>query len=164
VVTQWEGATAPAADAGIRTVHLRFGMVLSSTGGALARMIPPFRLGLGGRVGSGDQYVSWISLRDAVAAIGHLLSAESLAGPVNLVAPGPVTNGEFARALGRALGRPAVFPLPALVVRLLFGEMGRDLLLASARVRPTRLLRSGFAFTDQEIASALADLLSRRPA
>lgn len=159
VVGQWEAAADPARSAGIRVVHLRFGTVLSPDGGALARMLLPFRLGLGGRVGSGRQYWSWISLADAVAATRFCLTAEDVAGPVNAVAPEPVTNAEFAHALGRVLKRPTIIPLPATLLRLLLGEMGQELLLSSARVRPQRLVAAGFQFAHTDVAAALTDML-----
>ncbi|MFH1570784.1 MAG: TIGR01777 family oxidoreductase [Gemmatimonadota bacterium] len=159
VVAEWEAAADPARAAGIRVVHLRLGQVLSPSGGALARMLLPFRLGLGGRVGSGRQYWSWISLNDAVAAARHCLVSDGLRGPVNGTAPEPVTNAEFARALGRALRRPALLPVPAAVVRLLFGEMGQALLLGSARVLPRRLLAAGYAFAHPTLDRAFGDML-----
>ncbi len=155
----WEGATAPAAAAGIRVAHLRFGIVLSREGGALARMLLPFKLGLGGPLGQGDQFWSWIEIRDAIAAIRHLLNSSSLAGPVNLVAPQPVTQREFVKALGRSLGRPAFLPAPAWAVRLLLGEMADAALLASTRVVPARLVAAGFHFKYPELPSALAAAL-----
>lgn len=157
----WEAATEPAREAGIRVVCLRIGIVLDARGGALARMLPPFRLGLGGRIGHGRQYMSWIALDDLVGVILRAIDDARLAGPVNAVAPQPVRNAEFAAALGRVLRRPARLPLPGAVVRLLLGEMGRDLLLAGARVRPARLAESGFAFEHPEIEAALGRLLAR---
>lgn len=157
----WEAATTPAREAGVRTVNLRIGVVLASGGGALARMLTPFRLGLGGTVGCGRQYVSWITLPDVCRAIRHCLQSESLSGPVNAVAPTPVTNRELTRALGRALARPTVAPLPAPLVRVLLGEMGTTLLLASTRVTPGRLLADGFAFEHERIDDALAAVLAR---
>jgi hypothetical protein len=151
----WENATTPAREAGIRVVNLRFGVVLSSRGGALARMLTPFRLGLGGSLGSGDQVVSWISLRDAARCIHHVLSNEAIEGPINAVAPNPVTNRVLSDTLARLLGRPALLPVPEFIVRLAFGEMGRELLLASAYVRSTRLGPSGFEWADTEVAAAL---------
>jgi len=158
---QWEAATESAAGAGIRVVSLRTGMVLSSRGGALARMLPPFRMGAGGRIGSGQQWMSWIALDDLVAVIQHALATDSLRGPVNTVAPNPVTNAEFTTALGAALHRPAIFPLPAFMVRLMFGEMGEALLLSSQRVDCGKLLASGYRFRHSEIRPALQALLAR---
>jgi uncharacterized protein (TIGR01777 family) len=147
----WEKASGAAEAAGIRTVKMRIGVVMDRSGGALKKMLTPFRLGLGGPVGNGRQYVSWISLRDVCAAVLHLLENDSISGAVNLVSPGAVPQRELARALGQALHRPAMVPLPAAIVRLAFGEMGNDLLLASTRVRPARLEESGFRFEDPEI-------------
>ena len=158
----WEAATGPARAAGIRVVNLRIGVVLDPAGGALARMLPAFRSGLGGRIGSGRQYVSWVSRRDVVGAIQFALARESLEGPVNAVAPQPVTQAELARALGRALRRPTLIPVPALAIRLALGEQGDALLLASARIRPARLIASGHAFEDPELQPALERLLSER--
>lgn len=159
VAQQWEAATEPAARAGMRVVSLRFGVVLSPRGGALARMLPPFRMGAGGRIGSGRQWMSWITLDDVVGVIQHALATESLRGPVNTVAPHPVTNAEFTRALGEALHRPTIFPLPAFIVRLVFGEMGEALLLSSQRVDCGKLLASGFRFQYPELKPALGAIL-----
>lgn len=160
VSKQWEAATEPAARAGIRVVSLRFGVVLSRSGGALARMLPPFRMGAGGRIGSGQQWMSWITLEDVVAVIQHALATDSLRGPVNTVAPNPVTNAQFTRALGEALHRPTIFPLPAFMVRLVFGEMGEALLLGSQRVDCGKLLASGYRFRRPELKPALQALLA----
>jgi len=157
---QWEAATEPASKAGIRVVSLRIGVVLSTRGGALVRMLPPFRMGAGGRIGSGRQWMSWITLDDLVGVIQHALATDSLRGPVNTVAPNPVTNAEFTRALGKALHRPTVFPLPAFMVRLIFGEMGEALLLSSQRVDCGKLLASGYRFRHPELKSALEALLA----
>jgi uncharacterized protein (TIGR01777 family) len=161
VARAWEAAAEPARAAGIRVATLRIGMVLAREGGALPRMLLPFRLGLGGPVGSGRQYWSWVTLGDLVRIIAHAIEDEALAGPVNAVAPGPVTNREFARTLGRVLGRPAVLPLPAVAVRLLLGDMGEALLLSGARVLPRRLERAGFRFQHPELEPALRALLGR---
>jgi uncharacterized protein (TIGR01777 family) len=158
---EWEAAAQPAARRGIRVVTLRIGIVLSPKGGALAAMLPVFRLGLGGPVGSGAQWMSWIGLDDALGAILHALMNEALVGPVNLVAPAPVTNREFARTLGRVLRRPAMFPFPAFAARLVLGQMADELLLASARVVPARLQATGYAFRDQTLDGALRRLLGR---
>ena len=160
VARDWEAATAPAAQAGIRVVNLRFGVVLTPTGGALAKMLPPFRVGLGGHVGSGKQFFSWIALDDALDAILHALTVTSLAGPLNLTAPSPVTNREFAKTLGRVLGRPAVVPVPAFALRIAFGAEGADMLLSGQRVLPARLLTSGFRFRYGELEAALRHLLA----
>jgi len=162
VVQAWEAAADPARAAGIRVAHVRFGLVLDPAGGALAKMLPPFRLGIGGRLGSGRQFMSWVSRADVVGAILHAIATPALQGPVNVVAPGPVTNAEFTHALGRALGRPARIPVPATAIRLLFGEMGEELLLSSARVLPARLRETGYRFQDQELERTLRELLARR--
>jgi hypothetical protein len=162
VCREWEAATAPARQAGIRVVNLRIGMVLSRDGGALPRMLTPFKLGLGGRVGSGRQYMSWIALPDLVRVFEHVIATEELRGPVNAVAPQAVTNAEFTRALGRVLRRPTILPAPAFAVRLVFGEMGQELLLASTRVVPRRLEATGFAFELGQLEAALRAIL-RRP-
>ncbi|HYB72962.1 MAG TPA: TIGR01777 family oxidoreductase [Candidatus Sulfotelmatobacter sp.] len=161
VCRAWEAAAEPAARAGIRLVRLRFGVVLSPAGGALKKMLLPFRLGAGGRIGSGRQYMSWIALDDAVGAIHHALTSGSLTGPVNAVAPSPATNAEFARTLARVLRRPALAPLPAFAVRLALGEMADALLLASQRVLPARLQASGYAFRFPDLEGALGHLLGR---
>lgn len=157
----WEAAATPAAAAGVRVVLPRFGIVLSPRGGALARMLLPFRLGAGGRVGSGRQWMSWVALDDAVTAVLHALATPGLSGPVNVVAPEPVTNAEFARTLARVLGRPALAPVPAFAARLAFGEMADALLLASQRVAPARLLATGFEFRQPRLEPALRHLLGR---
>lgn len=160
VCRAWEEAAEPARAAGIRVVHLRFGVVLSPLGGALKKMLPPFRMGLGGPVGDGKQYMSWITLEDAVGAIIHCLECLDTTGPINVVTPEPVTNRTFSRALGKALSRPAFLPLPAFVVRAALGEMGEALLLASQRVIPERLQESGYAFKHPTLEAALRHLLS----
>ena len=155
VVAAWEAATAPAKRGDVRITHLRTGLVLDANGGALAKMLPPFRLGLGGRIGSGEQMVSWIALDDWTRAVEHLLHAGHAEGPVNLVAPSPVSNADFTHALGTALGRPTMIPVPETAIRLAFGEMGETTLLASQRVVPTRLLGTGFAFEYETVEQAL---------
>ncbi len=157
---QWEQACQPAAQTGMRVVNLRFGIVLSSKGGALKMMLPPFQFGLGGRLGDGKQWMSWISLPDVAGAIAHVLGNESLRGPVNVVAPNPATNLQFTQALGHALRRPTVFPVPAFAVRLLFGQMVDEALLASTRVEPKRLKGSGYRFRPPELEPALKELLA----
>jgi len=154
VMRQTEAASQPARDAGIRVVHFRQGIVLSRNGGALQRMLPFFRLGVGGPVGSGAQWWSWASLVDVVSAY-RLVLASDVAGPVNLAAPNPVTSRQFAKALGRALRRPAVLPAPAFAVKVLFGEKGEEVLLFGQRVLPARLLDAGFAFSAPTIDVAL---------
>ncbi len=156
---EWEGANKAAADAGIRVVQLRMGMILSAKGGALARMLLPFKLGTGGRIGSGKQYMSWITLEDLIGAIGHVIRSGELRGPINTVAPGAVTNEEFAVTLGRVLSRPARLPLPAFAVRLALGIMAEELLLFSARVEPARLLASGYRFQFPRLEQALRHIL-----
>jgi uncharacterized protein len=160
VTRSWEAAAQPARDAGIRVVNLRLGIVLSPDGGALARMLPLFRLGVGGPLGNGRQYMSWIALDDVVGTIQHALGAEALEGPVNTASPNPVTNREFARTLGRVLGRPAVLPAPAFALRLAFGELG-DELLGGQRVNPRRLLASGYEFRYPQLEEALLGMLDR---
>jgi len=157
----WEAATEPARHAGIRVVNLRTGIVLSARGGALARMLPAFKAGGGGVLGSGRQYMSWITLDDAVRVIEFALKTESLAGPVNVVAPNPVTNREYTRTLGRVLKRPTFLPLPAFAIRVLFGEMGRVLLLEGQRVHPARLEQAGFSFHHVHLEDALRHELAR---
>jgi uncharacterized protein len=159
VCQAWEAATAPTAQRGLRVVHLRFGMVLSPAGGALAKMLTPFRLGLGGVIGTGKQYMSWIVLDDVLGAIHHALNTETLQGPVNVVAPSAVTNREFTTTLGKVLRRPTWLSLPAFAVRLMFGEMGDALLLASTRVAPARLMASGYTLQYPELEKALQHLL-----
>lgn len=161
VATEWETAAEPAARAGVRVVKVRTGLVLSPRGGALAKLLLPFRMGAGGRVGSGRQWVSWIGLGDTVSAIMHVLGTEALAGPVNLAAPAPVTNAELTETLARVLRRPAIVPVPAFVMRLAFGEMGEATLLASQRMRPRRLLESGYRFRYPTLESALRHELGR---
>jgi len=160
VSRDWEGATTPAARAGIRVVNMRFGVVLTTAGGALAKMLPPFRLGLGGRVGSGNQYVSWIMLDDALNAIVHGLATPRLVGPVNLTAPNPVTNREFARTLGKVLRRPAVLTVPTFALRIAFGAEGAAMLLSGQRVLPGCLQASGFQFRFDTLEPALRHLLA----
>jgi len=159
--TAWEQATRSAEDAGIRTVHIRTGIVLSPEGGVLKKMLMPFRLGLGGVIGDGRQYMSWISIDDEVNAIDFLLNNNELSGPFNLVAPEPVTNREFTRKLGKVLKRPTPFPMPAAVVRLMFGEMGDELLLSGTRVAPVRLQQAGYKFRHTDFEQALQALISR---
>ncbi len=159
----WEAAGEAVEPARIRRVRMRIGVVLTPQGGALKRMLLPFRLGLGGPVGSGRQYVPWISLHDLVSAMEFLLSDSSVFGVVNLTAPAPVTQREMSRALGRTLSRPAFLPLPAFVVKMLFGEMGNDLLLASTRVLPKRLLEAGFSFRDSDLAGSMQRILATPP-
>jgi hypothetical protein len=155
VCRDWEAACLPAAQAGIRVVNLRIGMVLAQNRGVLAKLLPIFRLGLGGRLGGGNQWTSWIALEDLIGVIERALFDSSLKGPVNAVSPNPVTNREFTQILGRVLHRPAVFVLPAALLRAAKGEMADSLLLASARVKPSRLLEIGFQFRHPDLGTAL---------
>ncbi|MFC1679521.1 TIGR01777 family oxidoreductase [Elusimicrobiota bacterium] len=159
VCRDWELAAKAAEASGVRVVSLRIGVVLSAEGGALGKMLLPFRLGLGGPVGNGGQWMSWIAISDLVDVIAYALSTGGLSGPVNAVAPGAVTNADFAGTLGRVLGRPAFLPLPGFAVRAFFGEMGEELLLQGQRVRPSRLLQAGFRFRHPDLEPALRHLL-----
>src|SRR5271170_2104054 len=158
---RWEEATTPAVQADIRTAHLRTGIVLSPKGGALGAMLPPFKIGVGGRMGDGRQWMSWVHVQDMVGAINHILKNDLLQGPVNIVAPKPVTNAEFTRTLAGVLSRPAILPVPAFAVKAVFGEMGTELLLASQKVEPGKLISSGYPFRYRELRAALEALLSR---
>ena len=155
VSQQWEAATNPARDAGVRVVNLRIGVVLAREGGALPSMLTPFRLGLGGRIGSGQQYWSWVALDDVVGVILFGLQSDSLRGPVNVVSPETVRNEDFVRALGEELRRPTIFPLPTFVVHTLFGEIGDTALLGSARVEPAKLQAAGYQFRYPHLRDAL---------
>ncbi|HET9697718.1 MAG TPA: TIGR01777 family oxidoreductase [Terriglobales bacterium] len=159
---QWEAATKPASAAGVRVVLLRIGVVLSMNGGALPQMLPPFRMGLGGKVGSGKQYWPWITLEDIVRVIRFSLITEAVSGPVNVVAPQQTTNKEFTKALGRVLKRPTIFPLPGVAVTLMLGEMGQEALLVSERVEPAKLKNLGFVYRHPQIDEALADVMAKR--
>ncbi len=161
VVRAWEGACEPARDAGVRVVNLRFGVILGAAGGALQRMLTPFKLCLGGRLGSGRQVMSWVGVDDAAAAVLHALRRPELAGPVNVTAPEPVTNRVFTKTLARVLGRIAILPVPAFLLRLLFGEMGEAVLLRGARVVPARLLETGFRFRHPDLETCLRHALGR---
>lgn len=161
VCQQWEAATQYAEEAGIRVIHLRIGVVLSPKGGALAKMLPPFKAGFGGPIGSGKQKVSWISLDDLVKALHFALLNEELKGPVNATAPIPVSNGNFANALGNALGKPTLIPAPAFALKLAMGDMVKETLLADQTVLPKRLLASGFSFNHPNIDMALGHLLAK---
>ena len=160
VCREWEAATESDERVGIRTVNLRFGIVLSRHGGALKQMLLPFRLGLGGKIGSGRQWYSWIHIGDAVSAVVHILQEESFRGPINMTAPNPVKNAEFTKTLGSTLQRPAVFAVPTFAAKLAFGEFAEEGLLASARVIPRKLRDSGFEFRYPELRAALAHLLT----
>jgi uncharacterized protein len=159
VCREWETATQPATNAGIRTVNTRFGVILSRDGGALPKMPPPFRMGVGGRIGTGRQWMSWIHIADVVGAIEHALDNPSVSGAVNVVGPNPAMNAEFTRTLARALHRPAIFPMPAFAARLAFGEMADALLLASQRVEAAKLTANGYRFQFEDLSAALAALL-----
>ena len=164
LAAEWEASCEDARRANIRVVNLRIGLVLAAKGGALGKMLTPFRLGVGGRVGSGKQWMSWVSIKDLVSAIRFAIDNDSLEGPVNCTAPNPATNTEFTKALGRVLKRPTVFPLPAFAVRALFGEMGESLLLGSQRVMPRSLQTAGFEFAYPDLEGCLRDLLGKAKA
>lgn len=162
VTRQWEAATEAAHQAGIRVVNLRFGIILSGRGGALAQMLPPFKLGLGAKLGSGRQYMSWVTLEDATRAIQYALTHQDLQGPVNVTSPNPVTNEEFTKALGRVLSRPTALTVPEFVMRIGLGEMA-ETLLASIRAEPAKLEASGFEFNHTQIEEALRSVLQEQP-
>jgi uncharacterized protein (TIGR01777 family) len=159
VCAQWEQSSSSAKEAGIRVGNIRIGVVLSTKGGALAKMLLPFKMGFGGKVGDGDQYISWIALDDLISAILFIIDTETIQGPVNMVSPNPVTNAEFTKSLGRALSRPAVLPAPAFALRLVFGEMADALLLSGARVDPMKLKASNYSFKYPQLDAALKHLL-----
>jgi uncharacterized protein len=160
VCFEWERATQAAADKQIRVVKARFGIILSKDGGALAKMLTPFRMGVGGRVGDGKQWMSWIALDDVIEGLKFIITKDDFRGPVNFVAPSPVTNAEFTKSLGKALSRPTIFPIPAFAVRLAFGEMADALLLSSARVKPAALEAKSFTFAYPELTGALKKVLA----
>jgi len=160
VCCEWEAAAEPLIQAGVRTVFVRTGIVLSRSGGALAKMLPPFKLALGGRIGSGRQHMSWIGLADLVAIYRFAMNSDSLSGPINAVAPRSISNLRFTVALGQALGRPTYFPVPALVIKMLFGEMADETLLADLAVAPERLQQLGFTWESGSLAAALDATLS----
>jgi uncharacterized protein len=159
VCREWETAAQPAGDAGIRCAQIRTGVVLSASGGALRKMLTPFRMGVGGNVGSGRQWMSWIHIQDWIGAVHHILKTDLLQGPVNLVATKPVTNAEFTKVLGSVLSRPTIFPLPAFAAKLAFGQMGEEVLLASQRVEPNKLVSSGYPFQYSDLRRALESIL-----
>ena len=159
VCREWEAASQPASDAGIRTVQMRFGVVLSPRGGALSKMLPPFRMGLGGKIGNGRQWWSWIDVKDLIGAIRHALKSDLLQGPVNVTAPKPVRNAEFSKILATVLSRPSIFPLPAFAARLVLGEMADELLLASQHVEPAKLMTTGYSFQHADLKPALEAML-----
>ena len=160
VCVAWEAAAKPAIEAGIRTVLMRTGVVLSPKGGALGKMLTPFKLGVGGRIGSGRQWMSWIDVQDMVGAIYFMLQNDLLRGPVNMVAPNAVTNAEFTKTLASALSRPAIFPVPAFAVKLGFGKMGETALLGSQRVDPRQLMDNGYSFQFSNLSASLKHLLA----
>ena len=162
VCREWEEAATPAVQAGIRTANIRTGIVLSPKGGALGAMLLPFKMGLGGRTGNGRQWMSWIDVQDMVGGILHILKNDLLQGPVNMVAPTPVRNAEFASTLAGVLSRPAIFPMPAFAVKAVFGEMGNELLLSSQKVEAGKLISSGYLFRYQELRESLEGLLKSR--
>jgi uncharacterized protein (TIGR01777 family) len=161
VCREWEAAAQPAAEAGIRCAQIRTGVVLSSEGGALHKLLPAFRLGVGGHLGSGRQWMSWIHVQDMVGAINHILKTDLLRGPVNLVAPKPVTNAEFTNTLGAVLSRPTMFPAPAFVMKIAFGEMAEEVLLSSQRVEPAKLVSSGYPFQYADLRKALESVVKK---
>ena len=163
LVRDWEAAAEPAAAAGVRVACIRTGVVLAAEGGMLARLLPPFKLGLGAKIGSGSQYLSWISLTDEVRAIKFALDQNDISGPVNLTAPEPITNAEFTKALAKVLGRPSLFSLPSPVLSAALGELASEL-LASARVVPAKLVHAGFSFRDPDIRTALTTIVAARRA
>ena len=160
VCAGWEEASNIVSKAGVRVVNVRFGIVLSKNGGALTKMLTPFKMGMGGKIGSGAQYMSWVAMDDVTGAIYHALVTDSLKGPVNVTAPNPATNKEFTNTLGKVLNRPTVMPMPAFAARLAFGEMAKDLLLASTKVAPKRLSDSGYKFQYPKLENALKHVLS----
>lgn len=162
ICKEWEKAAEPAEKAGIRTVFSRFGIVLSPKGGALSKLLTPFMFGAGGKIGSGRQYMPWVSIEDAVMAIIYIIDNENIEGPVNIVGPNITTNSEFTNVLAKVLKRPALFPVPALVVKTVFGQMGRELLLSGARVRPEKLLNGGYRFRHNTLEEALRELIGKQ--
>lgn len=161
VCREWEAAAEPARTAGIRVVNLRLGVVMAQEGGALAKMLLPFKMCVGGIIGNGQQYWSWLTADEAARMFQYAVNNESLSGPVNAVSPAPATNSEFTKALGRVLHRPTIFPLPAFMAKLVLGEMAQDLILASTRVIPAKLQAAGYQFVHPEIESALAAALKK---
>jgi len=155
VCREWEKATEPAHRAGVRVVNFRFGPILARAGGMLEKMLTPFKMGLGGKIGSGKQYISWVAIEDAVAVIKRVLNDESIRGPLNVVSPKPVTNERFTRALGEVLSRPTVMAVPAFAARLAFGEMADEMLLVSQKVIPKKLQAAGFQFEYSDLETAL---------
>lgn len=161
VCEAWEAAAALAGEKGIRVVHPRIGIVLSVKGGALAKMLPPFKMGVGGKLGSGQQFMSWIALDDLIGVIDYVLTNETISGAINAVSPNPIRNLEFTKALGSVLKRPTIFPMPALMIRTIFGEMADALLLSSTRVHPAKLIGASYAFRYPELEGALHHVLEK---
>lgn len=159
VCDEWESATQVLKDKGVRVAHARFGVILSPKGGALQKMLLPFKMGVGGKIGSGKQIMSWIGLNDVVLALEHIVNTTSLKGPVNVVSPQPVSNSDFTKTLGQALHRPTLFPMPAFAAKLAFGEMADELLLSSLEVKPKALVESGFEFESPELIQALKSMI-----
>ncbi len=162
VCRQWEDATEICIKAGIRVVNCRFGVVLSAYGGALKKMLPAFKMGLGGKLGTGEQFMSWISIEDCIRVLLFILENKNIKNAVNIVSPAPVTNHEFTKALAKILRRSSLFPVPEFVIKTLFGEMGRELLLEGCKIIPEKLLNSGFKFKHSDIDSALEDILKNK--
>src|SRR5256714_3634034 len=160
VCREWENATEPASKAGVRVVNLRFGPILSRAGGMMEKMLTPFKMGLGGKIGSGKQFISWVAIDDAINAMLLALKDNSIRGPLNVVSPNPITNEEFTRRLGEALSRPTVMAMPAFAARLAFGEMADEMLLTSQRVMPKRLIAAGFQFQYPKLEAALRSYIS----
>ncbi len=161
VCAQWENATSKLPQAGIRVANIRLGMVLSSKGGALQKMLFPFKIGFGGIIGDGKQYISWVTIDDVVGAVNHIIKTDTLSGAINVVAPTPVTNYVFTKTLGKALNRPTIFPLPAFVANIIFGEMAKELLLTSIRAFPKKLQKHGYDFKYTSLENALTDIIAR---
>lgn len=161
IAQKWEAATQSVEKAGVRTVHIRTGIVLSPSGGVLQKMMLPIKMGVGGVVGNGKQYMSWVSINDMVAMLQFIMENDNITGPVNMVSRHPVTNYTFTKLLGKVLKRPTLFPLPAFVARLMFGEMADALLLSSTRVSPDKLVAAGYPYIHEDLESALVDLLKK---
>jgi len=159
VCRQWEAEAARAEQAGIRVINLRFGMILSPKGGALHKMLAPFKAGLGGVVGSGEQFISWTAMKDLTAIVHFLIEQDSASGPYNVISPTPVTNRAFTKTLGEVLGKPTFLPVPAFLVRLIFGEMAREMLLSSCKAMPTRLLEAGYRFQEEDLRHTLVSCI-----
>jgi uncharacterized protein len=163
VCEKWEASSAPAAAVGIRTVLLRIGIVLTPSGGALQKMLPAFKMGLGGKMGTGDQFMSWIGIDDVVGSILHLVANPDLKGPVNIVAPQPLPNRDFAKTLARVIARPSLINIPSPVIKMVFGQMGKETALSSTRVMPEKLSASGYTFRHSNLDSALSHVLGKMP-